>query len=69
MVQEPEAIKVMVVPFVPVQVATEVSELLNTIAFPEAPPVAETVNGASPNVFEGSALKMIDWLFTRTVKV
>ena len=50
---------VMVSPFVPPQVATLVSELVNTIGLPEAPPVALTTNGTSPLFFEGRLSKVM----------
>jgi hypothetical protein len=58
-VHEPAPVIVIVDPFVP-----ELEQLpvaANVTAFPEAPPVAETVNGASPNVLAGRAANVIDW--------
>ena len=46
--QVPKVRMVIVAPLVPVHVATEGSELVNVTGLPEPPPVAETVNGASP---------------------
>ena len=46
--QLPTPVMVMVVPLVPVHVATASSELVKVTALPEAPPVAETVKAASP---------------------
>ena len=51
-----------VAPLVPVQVAMAVFELVNNTGFPDAPPVAVTVNAGSPYVFEGRALKVMTWL-------
>ena len=48
----PAPMMVMVVPLAPVQVAMASSELVNVTGLPELPPVAETVNDASPNVLE-----------------
>ena len=46
--QLPVPVMVTVVPLVPLQVATELLELVKVTALPEAPPVAETSKAASP---------------------
>jgi hypothetical protein len=58
-VHEPAPVIVIVDPFVP-----ELEQLpvaANVTGFPEAPPLAETVNGASPNVLPGRAANAIVW--------
>ena len=45
----------------PEQVAIVGSELVKVTAFPDAPPVADTVKGASPYVLAVSALNVITW--------
>ena len=59
MVVVPAPVIVMVVPFVPLQVATFGSKLVNTTGLPEAPPVAETTNDRSPKTFAERALKLM----------
>ena len=58
MVQFPAFLILTVVPLVPLQLATVVSELLNITGFPDAPPIPETVKGASPYVFAAIASKV-----------
>ena len=53
---------VIVEPFVPVHVAIALLLLVKVTGLSESPPVAETVNGASPKLFAVKALKLIVWL-------
>ncbi|MNX46246.1 hypothetical protein D3C86_767840 [compost metagenome] len=47
------------VTILPETVATDGLELVKITGFPEAPPVALSVNAASPNVLSGKAAKVI----------
>ncbi len=59
MVQVPTPVRVTVSPFVPEQVAIAVFELVKMTGLPDAPPVAETENAASPYVFADKVPKVI----------
>ncbi len=57
--QLPAPVIVIVAPFVPPLVHWSVAPTEKVTGFPEAPPVALTVNAGSPNVLFGSALNVI----------
>jgi hypothetical protein len=60
-VHVPTPTRVRVVPLVPVAVHTPGVVELKVTGLPEAPPVAESVNGPSPNMRSGSGANVITW--------
>ena len=65
--QLPAPVIAIVAPFVLPLVQLSVAPTENVTGFPEAPPVALTVNGASPNVLFANAANEIVWLALFTV--